>query len=183
MRHVDPNQTKNKKHATKGLRALPTIGSTGTGGGFAPNTGTIGARCQDHDTTWFDSSLPPPGVEFNCDYFNNDSSRCEVFGNMGQPGESPNEACCICGGGGTGNTDSGEARPLTIGGYQETACAPPDPNCQDCPATWVDSFGGMFDCGWYTLDCNRCPVYAGNSATIGTRPADVSCCACGGGCN
>lgn len=100
--------------------------------------------------------------------------RCEDFGDIpNREGVSPNDACCICGGG----RDKMTLEPS----------ASPSLSCQDTPLDWFTTeISGIpvADCFWYGDDAEmRCQDYGDVIDVRNNYSANEACCACGGGCN
>lgn len=69
------------------------------GGGICSDSGRTGSWCMDSPVGWYDSD----GPNYNCTWYAK-GSNCERYGDQFENGGlTANEACCVCGGGLTGN--------------------------------------------------------------------------------
>ena len=110
-----------------------------------------------------------------------DQPGCPSYGDdYGTELGTPNDNCCYCGGGSTGEPSPTSSMPSSAPTViPDISPAPtPDPNCEDTPG-WVDSYGD--GCWWYeAYDQPGCPNYGDFYGTELGTPND-NCCYCGGG--
>lgn len=128
--------------------------------------------CTDESLTWTDGS---PDTN-PCKWYSV-NNRCTLYGN-----ESPNpftnttanEACCICGGGSTGNNIN-----LATPSRSPSTSLSPTELCVDVPG-WEDSAGDT--CVYYddNQENGACEAYGDCCINMG-HTANSACCACEGG--
>jgi len=108
-----------------------------------------------------DLQIPKPWPQRNCEWFAQNRSRCEEFGEStiliegsDVPTRNANEVCCVCGGGIQG--------------------------CNEFNHDWVDSHPvEPFSCSQYN-DNDRCAADGSGLISLGHN-ANTQCCVCGGG--